>query len=107
MHAMHSYPYMQEFLNRCASEDSYEALLAIEEKRGTLEETYESLEAQIDYSRLPRGVDGVKLRKMLDFTVKGLMAERFLDASFQPEMLYDEICSYLDMMKNIVYREER
>ena len=41
---------------------------------------------------------------MLDFTIKGLMAERFLDTSFQPEMLYKEVCDYLDMMKRIVYR---
>lgn len=106
MHAMRSYPYMQQFLNRCMSEDSYEALLAIEEKRGALEETYAVIDGQIDYSRMPEGVDGEKLRKMLDFTVKGLMTERFQDASFQPEMLYGEICGYLDMMKNVVYRED-
>ena len=41
---------------------------------------------------------------MLDFTIKGLTAERFLDASFQPEMVYTEVCDYLNMMKRIVYR---
>lgn len=40
---------------------------------------------------------------MLDFTIKGLMTERFQDASFQPEMLYRELCDYLDMMKKLVY----
>lgn len=49
-------------------------------------------------------MDGEKLRKMLDFTIKGLMSERFQDASFQPEMLYQEICDYLDMVRKIVYR---
>ena len=39
---------------------------------------------------------------MLDFTIKGLMTERFQDASFQPEMLYEEICDYLDMMRELV-----
>ncbi len=105
MHAMRGYPYMQQFLNRSMSEDVSEALLAIEEKRGSLEETYRGINAQIDYSSLPRGVDGEKLRKMLDFTVKGLLTERFQDASFQPEMLYGEICDYLDMMKQLVYRQ--
>ena len=33
MHAMKGYPYMQQFLNRSLSEDSYEALLSVEEKR--------------------------------------------------------------------------
>ena len=105
MHAMRGYPYMQQFLNRSMSEDVSEALLAIEEKRGALEETYQGINAQIDYSILPPGVDGEKLRKMLDFTVKGLMTERFQNASFQPEMLYGEICEYLNMVKQLVYRQ--
>lgn len=105
MHAMRGYPYMQQFLNRCMYEDVSEALMAIEEKKGALEEVYRGVNARIRYDRLPAGVDGEKLRKMLDFTVKGLMTERFQNASFQPEMLYREICDYLDMMKQLVYRE--
>ena len=104
MKAMRGYPYMQQFLNRSMAEDVSEALLAIEEKRGALEEAADSIYRQIDYSQLPTLIDGEKLRKMLDFTVKGLMTERFQDASFQPEMLYSEICDYLDMMKKIVGR---
>lgn len=104
MHAMRGYPYMQQFLNRSMYEDSYEALLAVEDKKNALEETCAAVDAQIDYASLPAGIDGEKLRKMLDFTIKGLMTERFQNASFQPEMLYEEICGYLDMMRKIVYR---
>ncbi len=105
MHAMRGYPYMQQFLNRTVAEDVSEALLAIEEKRGGLEETYRSIYAQVDYGVLPKNVDGEKLCKMIEFTVKGLMTEHFQDASFQPEMLYGEICNYIDMMKSLVYKE--
>lgn len=104
MHAMRGYPYMQQFLNRSMSEDVSEALLTIEEKRNLLVEAYESIHTRMDFSNLPVGVEGEKLCKMLDFTMKGLMTERFQDASFQPEMLYEEIVDYLDMMKKIVYR---
>ncbi len=104
MRAMRGYPYMQQFLNRSLWEDSYEALLAVEEKRNAMEDTYTELVGQIDYSILPPSVDGEKLRKMLEITSKGLMTERFQDASFQPEMLYREICDYFDMVKQIVYR---
>ena len=105
MHAMKGYPYMQQFLNRSLAEDSYEALLSVEEKKNSLEETYAVIDSQIDYGLLPSGIDGEKLRKMLDFTVKGLMTERFQDASVQPDMLYQEICGYLDMMGQLVYRQ--
>ena len=81
-----------------------EALLAIEAKRNSLTDTYDAICQQMDFSALPAGTDGEKLCKMLDFTIKGLMTERFQDASFQPEMLYEEICSYLDMVRHLVYR---
>ena len=105
MRAMKGYPYMQQFLNRSMSEDVSEALLATEEKRNDLLDLYEEIYSRADYSRLPQGLDGERLLKMIDFTIKGLMTERFLDASFQPEMLYEEICNYLSMMQDIVYRE--
>ncbi len=103
MRAMREYPYMQQFLNRSMAEDVSEALLAVEEKRNMLLNTYEDIYGRADYTGLPAGVEGEKLRTMMDLTVKGLMTERFLDASFQPEMLYREICGYLDMMKKLVY----
>ncbi len=104
MHVMKAYPYMQQFLNRAMHENVSEALLAVEEKRTIWMEACENWYQQVDLSLLPYGVDGIKLRKMLELTIKGLMSQRLEDHSFQPEMLYAEICDYLDMMKRIVYR---
>lgn len=104
MHAMRGYPYMQQFLNRSLMEDVSEALLAVESKRNLLEESCHAIYRQMDFSVLPAGTDGEKLCRMLDLTVKGLMTQRFHDASFQPEMLYEEICGYLDMVRNLVYQ---
>lgn len=105
MHAMRGYPYMQQFLNRSMSEDVSEALLAIEEKRNILLSAYDGIRKQMNFRELPSGIDGEKLYKMLDLTIKGLMTERFQDASFQPEMLYEEIVDYVDMMKQIVCKK--
>lgn len=104
LQAMKGYPYMQQFLNRCMSEDVGEALIATEEKRNNLAETYDTIFAQADLSLLPSGVDGEKIWKMLDLTIKGLMTQRFLDASFQAGMLFDEIGEYIDMVRKLVYR---
>ncbi len=104
MQAMRGYPYMQQFLNRSMKEDVSEALLAIEEKRTALTETYDTILKRADLSLLPSGVDAGKLCKILTFTINGLMTERFEDASFQPEMLYEEMKEYIDMMKHMVYR---
>lgn len=104
MNVAKGYPYMQQFLNRSMTEDVGEALLATENKRAILEAEYERLDAQIRYIGFPSGVDGRKLHKMLDFTIKGLMTERFMENSFHPEMMYCEIAEYLDMMKLLVIK---
>lgn len=104
MQVMKAYPYMQQFLDRAMSEQEEEALAAIEEKRTIWREACENWYRQVDFSLLPYGVDGVKLRKMLELTIKGLMSEQLENHSFQPEILYEEICDYLDMVKRIVYR---
>lgn len=104
MNVAKGYPYMQQFLNRSMTEDVGEALLATESKRAILEAEYERLDSQIRYIGFPSGVDGRKLHKMIDFTIKGLMTERFMEGSFHPEMLYSEIADYLDMMKLLVIK---
>ena len=96
---------MQQFLNRAQSEDVGEALVATESKRAILEAEYGRLESQIRYMGFPAGVDGRKLYKMMDYTIKGLMTERFMEGSFQPELLYKEITEYLDMMKLLVTKQ--
>ena len=102
MNAAKGYPYMQQFLNRSVTEDVSEVLLETEDMRGVLEAEYGRLNAQIKYTGYPSGVDGHKLQRMLDFTIKGLMTERFMEDSFQPQMMYEEISDYLDMMKRLV-----
>nr|WP_318685999.1 TetR/AcrR family transcriptional regulator [uncultured Acetatifactor sp.] len=99
MNAMRAYPYMQQFLNRSMNENVSEALLAVEDMRDVLLKTYETISEQIDPALAPPGIDLGKLLKMLDFTAKGLLEEHFRNASFQPEMLYEEITDYLDMMR--------
>ena len=99
-----NYPYMQEFLNRVMDEDVNEALLTIEDKRNMLTEYYEKVQGQIDFSMFREEVDRNRLIKMLDLTIKGLMTEHFRAGSFQPEMLYEEVLAYLDMVKKLTVK---
>ena len=103
LQALRGYPYMQQFITRSMSEDVSEALLAIEDMRNIMIDTYDSLLNRMDFSRFPIGIEGRKLVKILDFTIKGLMSERFFDASFHPDMLYQEIIDYVDMVKKLTY----
>jgi AcrR family transcriptional regulator len=105
MQVLKNYSYMQGFLNRCKTEDVSEALLAIEKQRGVLQEVYTALKDQSDRDLFSKDVSFEKLDAMLDYTISGLMMAHFDEASFHPEMLYEETVSYLDMMKKIAYKK--
>ncbi len=102
MQALKNYPYMQKFLNSIEAENVGEALLAVEEKRHQIEETYEQIWAQVDGARMGLNVDTTKLRKVLEYTSNGIMEERLVDGSFQPEMLYKETMEYVKMLQGAV-----
>ena len=105
LQVLKNYPYMQQFLDRCASENVSEALMAIEKQRNVIREVYATLKNQADQSLFVESVSFDKLDAMLDYTISGLMCARFDDSSFHPETLYEETVSYLDMLKRIAYRK--
>ena len=94
MQVLRNYPYMQRFLESCATE----------KQRSVLSDIYAVLKNQADRSRFLPDVSFEKLDAMLDYTISGLMNTHFREASFQPEMLYEEIVSYFSMMKKLSYR---
>lgn len=104
LQVLKNYPYMQQFLNRCRREDVSEALVAIERQRNVLSDVQAVLKNQADRSRFKAEVDYEKLDRMLTYTLNGLMNAHFEDASFHPDMLYDESCAYLNMIKALSYR---
>lgn len=104
INAMKVYPYMQQFLNRCDQEDVSEALFVTEDMRNLLHGEYERIYSQVLYTDFPAGVDGHRLQKMMKLTVEGLLSEKFREDSFQPDMLYEEIAEYMDMMKKLTQR---
>lgn len=105
MQVLKNYPYMQQFLDRCACENVSEALMAIEKQRNVIQDVYADLKNQADKELFVSGVSFEKLDAMLDYTFSGLMSARFQEDSFQPDMLYSETVSYLDMIKQISYKK--
>ncbi len=105
MQVLRNYPYMQRFLESCTSENVKEALMATERQRSVLSDVYAVLKNQSDRSLFVPDISYERLDAMLDYTISGLMGAHFRDASFQPEMLYEEVVSYLDMMKRIAYKK--
>lgn len=105
MQVLKNYPYMQRFLDRCAAETAEEAVNAIRAERRAIQDVYAVLKNQADRSRFADNVSYEKLDAMLDYTLTGLLGAHCAGDSFQPESLYEETVSYLDMMKEISYKK--
>lgn len=103
---MNTYPYMVYFLNESRKEDVSEALIETEEKRDVLPAWYAQLLKKADTNRLKAGVEIGKLSAIVDFTLDGLLAEKFLKNEFQPEQYAREAYEYLDMFKTMAYQED-
>ena len=101
LQVLKNYPCMQLFLVKCGIENTKEALLATEEKKKELADLYEAFDAQADLSALPAGTDTAKLRSILRYTLKSLMEERFLNGSFQAELLYRENIAYIAFLEGL------
>lgn len=100
--AMKGYPYMQQFLNSARYENVSEALLSTEEKRNELHSLYQQILSQADLSKFPAGINHTKIIQMLNFTIQGLMTSQFEEGCFQPEMLYEEIIDYINLVEKMV-----
>lgn len=101
LQVLKNYPCMQLFLEKCNTENTKEALLAIEEKKNEFTGLYESFDARADLGRLSADTDPEKLRNILRYTLKNLMEERFLTGSFQAELLYEENIAYIAFIEKL------
>lgn len=104
LQVMKNYPYMLQFINKSREEDVSEALMETEEKRGLLPQQYAEIMDRAEAGRFKKETDIGKLTKMIEYTMDGLMSEQFVNGSFQPEIYYEEVLQYLEMLKQLSYK---
>lgn len=100
--ALRGYPYMQLFLNKALHEDVSEALLEVEEKKNIINETYNLIYGQIDYSMFGDKISKKEidmLLKTINYISNGLMQENIENDSFQPDMYFEETMEYIKMLE--------
>ncbi len=102
--ALKNYPYMQQMINRSMQEEDSEAVSVIMERRDSYRLKIAEIMQQADMSKFADGVDTLKLRKIIDFTIEGLMTERFQEHAFDVEKLMDEVMEYFAMLKKLTYK---
>lgn len=102
--ALKNYPYMQQMINRSMQEDDAEAVTVIWERRDSYNQKIAEIMSQADMTKFSDSTDTGKLRKIMDFTIEGLMTERFREQAFDVEKLMDEVKDYLAMLKKLTYQ---
>lgn len=102
MQTLKTYPYMQVFLNSCAVENIAEAAIAIEESRNNFEKNMESILSKTDRNELMSKKNAPAFIKMMDYSINGLMTDRFRDDSFNAEMLYKESVDCINLIEKSV-----
>ncbi len=102
--ALKNYPYMQQMINRSMHEDDTEAVTVIMERRTSYVEKTAEIMKQADLAKFSDKVDTHKLRKIIDFTIEGLMTERFRQQTCDVEKLMEEVKEYFAMLKEVTYK---
>lgn len=98
-----NFPYLKMFLETAVGEEDDEAVSVIEEKRLDLQKMYDKYLERIDQSKFRSDIDIRKLHNMMTYTLRGIMEEHLESKSFNNERLYDESCSYIEMVKSMAY----
>ena len=102
LNVLRSYPYMSEFIEKSLQEDQLDINEMIETSKNTYLDTLAKYYAQGSRDFLREDISANRLDAIIRYTVDGLTKDQIRTDSFQPEMLYEQICNYLDTIKKMV-----
>lgn len=101
LNVLRSYPYMNEFIEKSLMEDQLDLNEAIEVSKNTYLDTLARYHAQGTPASIRKEIDPNRLDAIIRYTVDGLTKDQILTSSFQPDILYTQICDYLDTLQKM------
>lgn len=101
---MISYPYMSVFVGKAFREESFDVLSVAAARMDQYSEELASIYARADISGFKEGVDPSAVLKMCIFVADGVLNEHFQNGKIDAEAYYAEVVSYLDVLKQNLYR---
>ena len=101
---MISYPYMSVFVGKAFREESFDVLSVSAARMDQYSEELASIYARADISGFKEGVDPSAILKMCIFVADGVLNEHFQNGKIDAEAYYAEVVSYLDVLKQNLYR---
>lgn len=104
LNVLRSYPYMNEFIEKSLQENQLDVIETIELSKNNYLETLDRYNNQSKRSNLRDDISSAQLDNMIRYTVNGLTKDQFQADAFQPDMLFEQICSYLDTLQTLCIR---
>lgn len=104
LNVLRSYPYMNEFIEKSLQENQLDVIETIELSKNNYLETLDRYNNQSKRSNLRDDISSAQLDNMIRYTVNGLTKDQFQAGAFQPDMLFEQICSYLDTLQTLCIR---
>ena len=93
------YPYMQAFLDKAFEEVCIEALEECEIQKEVYREKIESYYQQCGEQEFEKKISFDSMLKMVNYINKGIALENMVLDTMQPEMMYQQFCHYLELLK--------
>lgn len=106
LNVLRSYPYMHEFIEKSLEEEQLDINLIIENSKNIYLDTINTYRSQGSRTFLREDISADRLDALIRYTVDGLTKDQLKTDSFQPEMLYEQICSYLDTLQTLCTKQE-
>ena len=101
LNVLRNYPYMSQFIKSGLYEDTIDVIEKIEEPKKLYLETIASYTANAKMGTLSAAVTEKQVETLIRYAVEGLTGDQLKADCFQPELLYREICSYIDMIHSL------
>lgn len=99
LNVLRNYPYMAQFILSALSETSLDVVSKIEDEKNNYLNSMSAYCNNCSLTDLLPSVTREKIDALIRYTVEGLTADQMKTNSFQPEILYKEICNFIDTIK--------
>ncbi len=96
-----NYPYMQAFLEKASSEICLEALEESEDQKRAYFSQVDEYYAQAAQTSVREEVSLSRIKDMFKYVKRGILTENLALDTIQPEMMYEQICTYLNLLEGL------
>ena len=96
-----NYPYMQAFLDKAFEEECLEALEECEGQKRAYQSRLGEYYAQAARHDFKSQITFEQMQELFKYIIKGITAENMTLDTMQPEIMYHQVCRYIDMMRGV------